>query len=80
MSTEADAVVLHAGNIHANHQAGLLFIDFETGATLQISGARPVSALASARTCSHMICVSHESPAIQNYICEGCAGVCTHAQ
>ena len=30
-----------AGNIHANHQAGLLFIDFETGATLQISGEEP---------------------------------------
>ncbi len=27
-----------AGNIHANHQAGLLFIDFDTGATLQVSG------------------------------------------
>ena len=38
-------MVLSAGNIHANHQAGLLFIDFETGSTLQISGLSPLSML-----------------------------------
>lgn len=34
-----------AGNIHANHQAGLLFVDFETGSTLQISGEVPIYVL-----------------------------------
>ena len=34
-------VLYLSGNIHANHQAGLLFIDFETGTTLQISGESP---------------------------------------
>ena len=42
---EACSAVSSAGNIHANHQAGLLFVDFDTGATLQISGEEPASAL-----------------------------------